>query len=311
MLKSEMDKIYEAIIVGAGPAGLTAGLYASRAKLSNLIIEKETIGGELMNRDMIENYPGYPDGILGPQLGSNMVTQVTSYGTRIQFGKVEQIEIENRYKVVRTAQGEYRGKAVIIAGGAHPKRLGIPGEQEFIDRGVFYCATCDGPRFANKVVVVTGGGDSGITEALFLARMVSKVIVIELLPRLTAAKTLQERAFSNSKIETKCGVKIEAIRGDDQVRMLDLLDVQTGQRSVLEADGILVHVGLEPNTDYLKGSLSLNEKGQILVNGEMATEVAGIFAAGDVRHNSPMQITTAVGDGATAALSLAKYLESS
>ncbi len=309
--KSEMDNIYEAIIIGAGPAGLTAGLYTSRAKLKTLIIEKEVIGGELMNRDMIENYPGYPDGILGPQLGSGMTKQVVHYGTRIQLDEVKEIETGSRDKVVRTSRGEYRGKAIIIAGGAHPKKLGIPGEQEFADRGVFYCATCDGPRFTDKVVAVAGGGDSGITEALFLARMVARVIIIELLPRLTAAKTLQERVLANPRIETRCGVRIEAIRGDDQVRTLALLDIQTGQRSTLAADGILVHAGLDPNTDYLRESLSLNGKGQILVNGEMATEKAGIFAAGDVRHNSPMQISTAVGDGATAALSLARYLENS
>jgi thioredoxin reductase (NADPH) len=160
------------------------------------------------------------------------------------------------------------------------------------------------------VVAVAGGGDSGITEALFLIRMVSKVIIVELLPRLTAAKILQERAFADPKIETRCGIKIEAIRGDDQVRALELLDVTTGKRSVLDTDGILLHVGLEPNTDYLKGSLPLNDKGQILVNEKMETEVSGIFAAGDIRHNSPMQISTAVSDGATAALSLIRYLES-
>ena len=155
-------------------------------------------------------------------------------------------------------------------------------------------------------MAVAGGGDSGIIEALFLAKMVSKVIIIELLPSCTATKTLQERALSNPKIEIKCGVKIEAIRGDDQVNALDLLDMPTGRRSVLEADGILVHVGIEPNTDYLRSSLPLNEKGQILVNEKMEAEIAGIFAVGDIRHNSPGQISTAVGDGATAALSLEK-----
>lgn len=305
-----MDTTYDAIIIGAGPAGLTAGLYTSRAKLRTLILERESIGGELMNRDLIENYPGYPDGVSGPELGSKMIKQVMNYGAEIQIGDVERIELKSGYKTVKTSQGDYYGKAIITAGGAHPKKLGVTGEQEFADRGVFYCAACDGPRFADKVVAVAGGGDSGITEALFLARMVSKVIVVELMPHLTATKTLQERALSNSKIEIKCGVRVEAIRGDEQVKAIDLLAVQTGQRDVLEADGVLVHVGIEANTDYLKDALPLNEIGQVLVNDRMETEITGVFAAGDIRHHSPWQISTAVGDGATAALSLVKYLGS-
>ena len=307
-----MYAMSDVVIIGAGPAGLTAALYTSRAKLRTLIIEKGTVGGELMNRDLIENYPSYPDGILGPKLGSNMLKQVMNYGTEVRIGEVERIEMatdtDEDHRVVKTSQGDYWGRAIIIAGGAHPKKLGIPGEEEFADKGVFYCATCDGPRFADKVVAVAGGGDSGITEALSLSRLVSRVIVIELLSRLTATKILQERAFSNPKIETKCRVKIEAIRGDEQVKALALLDMKTEKRSVLEVDGILVRVGLEPNTDYLRGSLPLNEKGQILVNEKMETGTPGIFAAGDIRHNSPMQIATAVGDGATAALSAQKYL---
>jgi len=305
-----MNSIYDVIIIGAGPAGLTAGLYTSRAKLRTLIIEKELLGGELMNRDLIENYPGYPDGILGPDLGSNMMTQVMNYGTEMQFGEVERIEVEDKNRIVKTSQGDYLTKSIIIAGGAHYKKLGVPGEQEFADKGVFYCATCDGPRFADKGVAVAGGGDSGITEALFLARMVSKVVVIEMLPQLTATKVLQERAFSDPKIDITCGSKIEAICGDNQVKSLDVIDIETGERSSIAVDGILVHVGVEANTEYLKGSVPLDEKGQILVNEKMETEIPGIFAAGDIRHNSLMQITTAVGDGATAALSLEKYLES-
>jgi len=305
-----MDTPYDVLIIGAGPAGLTAGLYTSRSGLRTLIFDKENLGGELMNRELIENYPGYPDGISGPELGSNMLAQAMNYGVEVKFDKVERIEIDEDYRVVKASQGDYRGRAIIITGGAHPQKLGVPGEEEFFDKGVFYCATCDGPRFANKVVAVVGGGDSGITEALSLSRIVSKVIVIELLPYITATKTLQERAFLNPKIEIKCGFKVEAIHGDEWVKALDITDMQTGERSVLEVEGILVHVGIEPQTDYLRGSIPLNKRGQILVNGEMETEVAGIFAAGDIRHNSPCQVSTAVGDGATAALSLGKYLRS-
>ncbi|MFC2068929.1 NAD(P)/FAD-dependent oxidoreductase [Chloroflexota bacterium] len=305
-----MDIIYDAIIIGAGPAGLTAGLYTSRAKLRTLILEKGTLGGELMNRDWIENYPGFLEGVDGSELGSSMIGQVMSYGTEIQLNEVMNVIIDGNDKLVNTPQGQYRSKAIIIAGGAHQRKLGIPGEEEFVDKGVFYCATCDGPRFADKVVVVAGGGNSGITEALFLSRLVSKVILVELLPYLTATKILQERVFSNPNIDIKCGFKIEAIVGDEQVNSLELLDMKTRQRDFLKTDGILVHVGIEPNTDCLKGSLSLDERGQIIVNYNMETETTGVFAAGDIRHNSPMQIATAVGDGAIAALSLERYIGS-
>jgi thioredoxin reductase (NADPH) len=303
-----MERMYDVIIVGSGPAGLTAGLYTSRARLRTLILEKEIIGGELMNRDLIENYPGYPDGILGPELGSNMIKQVMDYSPEIKLAEVEQVEINDDCKLLKTSQGNYWGKAIIIAGGSHSRKLGVVGEQEYINKGVFYCATCDGHHFTDKIVAVAGGGDSGITEALLLTRLVSKVVVIELLPNLTATRILQERAYSNPKIEINCGIKIEAIRGDEKVEALEILDFQTQKRGVLEIDGLLVHVGIEPNTEYLKTKVPLDERGQIIVNGKMETEIAGIYAAGDIRHNSPWQISTAVGDGATAALSLEKYL---
>lgn len=301
-------EIYDIIIIGSGPAGLTAGLYTSRSKLRTLIIEKEALGGELANRDLIENYPSYPDGILGPELSSRMVNQAVNYGTEVQLGEVEQVQIDGNRKVVKTSFAEFAGKAIIIAGGAHNKKLGVLGEQEFIDKGVFYCATCDGPRFADKVVAIVGGGDSGITEGLFLTRLVSKVIIIEMLPQCTATKILQDRAFSNPKIEIKCGSKIEAIIGDERVKALDLLDIQTGKKSTLEVDGVLVLIGLEPNTDYLSGIVPLDSKGHILVNEKMETKIPGVFAAGDIRYNSAMQIATAVGDGATAALSASQFL---
>ena len=301
--------MYDAIIVGSGPAGLTAGLYTSRARLKTLIIEKEAIGGELVNRDLIENYPGYPDGIQGPDLATRMARHVMDYGAEIQLGDVRQILLEKEYRVVKTDQGDFCGKAIIVAGGAHPKKLGIDGEETFTNKGVFYCAICDGPGFAGKSIVVAGGGNSGLTEALFLTRFASKVVIIELAPHLTATPILQERVFSNPNIEIKCGVKIEAICGDQRPKAINILYALTGERGILETDGILVHVGVEANTDYLRGRLPLNEKGQVVVNGKMETEVPGVFAAGDIRHESPWQIASAVGDGATAGLSLIKYLE--
>jgi thioredoxin reductase (NADPH) len=307
-MSNSQVSIYEAIIIGAGPAGLTAGMYTSRARLRTLIIEKEAIGGELANRDIIENYPGYPDGIQGPDLATHMAQHVMNYGAEIQFADVKEIVVEKNYRVVRTNQGDFNGKGIIVAGGAHPKKLGVDGELKFNNKGVFYCAACDGPGFIDKVVVVVGGGNSGVTEALFLSRFVSKVIVIEFLPNITATKILQEKVFSNPKIEVKCGIKIEAILGEERFKGIRILNVKTGERALLDADGILVHVGIEANTDYLQGSLPLNERGQIVVNERMETAVPGVFAAGDIRNQSPWQIAVAVGDGATAALSLIKYL---
>ena len=303
-----MDTRYDGIIVGAGPAGLVAGLYAARSRLRTLILERETPGGELMNIDMVENYPGYPDGVLGPDLGSSMMMQATKFGAELQFADVKQVVPGTGEQLLKTAQGEFRTKAVIIASGSHSKKIGVPGEEEFTNKGVFYCATCDGPRFAGKVVAVAGSGDSGLSEALFLTAFVSKVLVIEILPQLMANKTLQERVLANPKIEVRCGTKIEAIRGNERLELLEVSDVKTGQKSSLKADGLLVRVGLAANTGYLKGTLAMNPVGQIMVNDLMETEVSGIFAAGDVRHNSSMQIVTAVGDGATAAMRMLKYL---
>ena len=261
-----------------------------------------------MNIDMVENYPGYPDGVLGPDLGSSMMMQATKFGAELQFADVKQVVPGTGEQLLKTAQGEFRTKAVIIASGSHSKKIGVPGEEEFTNKGVFYCATCDGPRFAGKVVAVAGSGDSGLSEALFLTAFVSKVLVIEILPQLMANKTLQERVLANPKIEVRCGTKIEAIRGNEHLELLEVSDVKTGQKSSLKADGLLVRVGLAANTGYLKGTLAMNAVGQIMVNDLMETEIPGIFAAGDVRHNSPMQIVTAVGDGATAAMRMLKYL---
>ncbi len=303
-----MDANYDAIIVGGGPAGLAAALYAARSRVKTLILERETPGGELMNIDMVENYPGYPDGVLGPDLGSNMMMQATKFGAELQFADVKQLVPGTGEQLLKTAQGDFRTKAVIIAGGSHSKKLGVPGEEEFTNKGVFYCATCDGPRFAGKVVAVAGSGDSGLSEALFLTAFVAKVLVIEILPQLMANKTLQERVLANPKIAVRCGTKIEAVRGKEHVELLEVADMKTGQKSSLKADGLLVRVGLAANTAYLKGTLLMTAVGQILVNDLMETTVPGIFAAGDVRHNSPMQIVTAVGDGATAAMRMLKYL---
>jgi thioredoxin reductase (NADPH) len=303
-----MNDSFDIIIIGSGPAGLAAGLYTSRSKLHTLILERESFGGKLSNRDLIENYPSYPDGILGPELVSRMLDQVINYRPEIQLGEVGSIQINGKDKVVETSFGEYAGSAIIIAGGAHNKALRVPGEQEFLDRGVFHCATCDGPKFTDKVVAVVGGGDAGITEGLLLSKLAAKVVIIEMLPKCTAIKILQERAFSNPRIEIKCSTKVEGILGEETVQWIKLLDMKTHLRSNLQVDGILIYTGLEPNTNYLRGFVPLDNEGYILVNKKMETEIPGIFAAGDIRHDSAWQIATAVGDGATAAISAERFL---
>lgn len=303
-----MNTQYDVVIVGCGPAGLAAGLYAARSRVRTLILEREIAGGELMNIDLIENYPGYPDGIDGPELGSNMIRQATRFGAELQIANVEKIVSGTTEKLLKTSRGEFSTKAVIIASGSFSRKLGIPGEEEFTNKGIFYCATCDAPRFAGQVVAVAGGGDSGLTEALFMTGFVNKIIIIELMPHLMATKLLQERVLANPKIEIRCGVKIDAAVGNGRLELLELSDVKTGQKSSLKVNGLLVRVGLIANTAYLKDTLPLNSIGQIMVNDQMETHVSGIFGAGDVRQNSPMQIVTAVADGATAALYALKHI---
>ena len=305
-----MNTDYDVIIIGSGPAGLAAALYTSRARLRTLILEKGTMGGELMDRDLIENYPGFGEGVQGPELGSAMLQQIMNFGAEIELGEAIALEIEPDYKVVKTSEQSRTCKSVIVASGAHAKKLQVPGEEEFSNNGVFYCATCDGPKFANKVVAVAGAGDSGITEGLFLARMAARVIVIEILPQSKATKVLLERALSDPKIEIKYGTKIEAIVGDEGVRALELQDIATGAKSRLPVDGILVHIGIQPNTQFLGGLLPLAAGGQIPINENMETCIPGVFAAGDVRQHSPMQIATAVGDGVNAAMAIERYLGS-
>ncbi len=309
-----MEADYEVIIVGCGPAGLAAGLYAGRAGLKVLLLGNETAGGPIRGYELVENYPGFPDGISGAKLGLEMMRQAMKYGLEFKLAEVKGIELQEDYKlikakIIRGSETTYLAKAVIIASGAHPKKLGVPGENEFAGKGVSYCGVCDAPQFAERVVAVAGGGDAGLTEALYLTRLASEITVIELMPELMASKILQERALANPKIKICCGTRIEAITGDDQVKGLELLNVLTGERTILPVGGILVRIGLEPNTSYLKGLLSLDSEGFVLVNEEMETSIPGIFAAGDTRHASARQIATAVGDGVTAVLSAGRLIK--
>ncbi len=305
-----MDRTHQLIIIGGGPAGLSAGLYASRSKLDTLLIEKVGLGGQILNAEVVENYPGFPQGISGSELGDLIAQQATKYGLLTAFAEVQGIEIRGAEKVVSTSEGQYRAKAVIIAGGCEHSKLGVPGEEGFTGRGVSYCAMCDGAFFRDQVVAVVGGGNVALNDALFLTRFATKVIVIHRRDELRATRILQERAFANPRIEFLWDTVVESITGDKLVREIRLRNVKTGNSSSLEVSGVFAAVGLRPNTGYLKGLLKLDEGGFIPVNSQMETEVPGIFAAGDIRVGSIRQVVSAAGDGATAAIAAERFLSS-
>jgi len=305
-----VDRTYQLIIIGGGPAGLSAGLYASRSKLDTLLIEKAGLGGQILNAEMVENYPGFPQGISGSELGALIAQQAKKYGLPTAFAEVQGIEIRGAEKIVGTSESKYRAKAVIIAGGSEYSKLGVPGEEEFTGRGVSYCAMCDGAFFRDQVVAVVGGGNAALNDALFLTRFATKVIVIHRRDQLRATKILQERAFANPRVEFLWDTVVESITGDKLVRGIRLRNVKTGKGSSLEVSGIFVAVGLRPNTGYLKGLLKLDEGGFIPVNNQMETEVPGVFAAGDIRAGSIRQVVSAAGDGATAAIAAERFLSS-
>jgi thioredoxin reductase (NADPH) len=285
-------------------------LYLSRGNWRTLLLEKETVGGYIMNVEMIENYPGYAEGVIGAQLAMEMRNQATKYGLQLKRAEVIAVQGSSDAKWVTCLDGTvYSAPAVIIAGGSVPKKLGVPGEEKLRGRGVISCAFCDGGQFVDLVVAVCGGGDSGITEALYLAKLASKVIVVEMMPKLNATAILQDRVKANPKMEVRCGAKVEAILGDNQVEGITIVREGDGQKETLKVDGVLVHVGLDPNTGYLEGVVPLDSQKQVVVNQWMETEVPGIFAAGDIRSGSPRQVVTAVGDGAAAGMSAQRFLQ--
>jgi thioredoxin reductase (NADPH) len=305
-----VNRTYQLIIIGGGPAGLSAGLYASRSKLDTLLIEKAGLGGQILNAEMVENYPGFPQGISGSELGALIAQQATKYGLPTTFAEVQGLEIQGDEKIVTTGEGQYRAKAVIIASGSEYSKLGVPGEEEFLGKGISYCAMCDGAFFRDQVVAVVGGGNVALNDALFLTRFATKVIVIHRRDQLRATKILQDRAFANPKIEFLWDTVVESITGDKLVGEMRLRNVKTGNGSSLVVSGVFVAVGLRPNTAYLKGLITMDEGGFILVNGQMETGVPGVYAAGDIRTGSIRQVVSAAGDGATAAIAAERFLSS-
>lgn len=303
-----MDKGYDVIIIGGGPAGLTAGLYTSRDRLNSLLIEGGAIGGNMAEASQIDNYPGFPDGINGLELAQLMHQQAEKYGLKTLYGSVTAIELKDKQKVVKTAEGDFTAKVVIITGGSERQKLGVAGEDEFTGKGVSFCATCDGPLFRDKAVAVVGGGNVAVSEALHLARFASKVTVIHRRDQLRASGILKERAFADAKIDFRWHTVVEAIEGDNFVKGLRLRHLKTGQKSSLEVAAIFISIGLKPHTGYLKDIVPLDDLGQIMVNDKMETGVPGFFAAGDIRHHSIRQVIAAAGDGAVAAYYAQKFI---
>ena len=301
---------FDAVIVGGGPAGLTAGLYLSRAGYRALLIDKDGFGGNVKNAEWIENYPGFGAGVAGSQLASEMMTQALDSGLQMEMAEVAGIESYSESRCVQLIDGRYfTAIALIIAGGCRPRKLNIPGERELEGKGVFECALCDGGRFQDKTVVVCGGGDRGVTEALYMAKIASKVYLIEAEATISASAILRERARSNNKIHLRCGAKVTAISGNGRVETVELQDSATREKESVKVDGVLIDVGIEPNTGFIGNLLSVDSEGRVVVNEKMQTSLPFIFAIGDIRSNSPGQVATAVGDGATAAISLQRLLQ--
>ena len=306
--QSDSSRTYQVVIIGGGPAGLTAGLYCARSKFSALLIEQGIIGGKITYAERVENYPGFPRSISGIELGQLIHDQAAGYGLETLLAEVTKVMPRRKHNLVSSSEGEFVAESIIIASGSQFRKLDVPGEDAYVGKGVSYCATCDGPLFKGKTVAVIGGGDSALAEALHLAKFASSVKVIHRRSQLRASKILEERAAAEHKIEFIWDTVVARIEGDGVVGQLRLRNTKNDKISMLELAGVFVAVGSKPNTSQWRGLLPLDEEGYIITNEMMETTVPGVFGAGDVRHNSARQAITAAGDGATAAISAARFL---
>ncbi len=310
-----MSKIYDVIIIGGGPAGLTAGLYAGRAKLTTLVLEGEKLGGQIVITDEVENYPGAVEEPTGPRLVDRMVKQYKGFGGEIVMENVESFDFDGEIKTIKTSKNEYQAKAVIVASGASPRKLGAKGEDKYVGKGVSFCATCDAAFFEDLEVYVIGGGDTAVEEAVFISKFARKVTIVHRRDELRAAKSIQDKAFANEKIDFIWDSVVEEVAGEGLVEEMTLLNRKTNEKTVIKADeddgtfGIFVMVGYIPKTDIFKGVLEMDEAGYIIGDENMKTNVDGVFVAGDCRQKPLRQVVTATADGAIASISAEKYIE--
>ncbi|MBU2658719.1 thioredoxin-disulfide reductase [Bacillus cabrialesii] len=303
------EKIYDVIIIGAGPAGMTAAVYTSRANLSTLMIERGIPGGQMANTEDVENYPGF-ESILGPELSNKMFEHAKKFGAEYAYGDIKEVIEGKEYKVVKAGSKEYKARAVIIAAGAEYKKIGVPGEKELGGRGVSYCAVCDGAFFKGKELVVVGGGDSAVEEGVYLTRFASKVTIVHRRDKLRAQSILQARAFDNEKVDFLWNKTVKEIHEENgKVGNVTLVDTVTGEESEFKTDGVFIYIGMLPLSKPFENLGVTNEEGYIETNDRMETKVEGIFAAGDIREKSLRQIVTATGDGSIAAQSVQHYVE--
>lgn len=306
--RNDPVKIYDVIIIGSGPAGYTAAIYTSRAKLSTLLISGSLPGGQLMTTSEVENYPGFPNGIFGPELMMNMRQQAERFGASFLDDEVTRVDFKTRPFKIETHSQQFRGETILACTGASPRKLGITAEQEFAGRGVSYCATCDGPFFKGDDIVVVGGGDTAIEEATFLTKFGKSVKIVHRKQSLRASKILQEKAFENPKIDFLWNHVIADISGDKKIKNVVARDIMTGKEQTIPAGGLFVAIGHEPNTEIFRGHLELDDKGYIVLKDHTSTSVDGVFAAGDVHDYRYRQAITAGGFGCMAALDIEKWL---
>jgi len=304
--------IHDVVIVGAGPAGLTAGIYASRGRLDTVILERNMAGGQIAMTELVENYPGFPEGISGYDLSEKMKEQALKFGADLReiqgVSSLEHDDLADAW-TVQTDGGPVKGRAVILAPGREPRRSGIPGEAEFVGRGVSWCATCDGALYRDRVVAVVGGGDAAVEEGMFLAKFASKVYLVHRRRELRAAAIAQERCFANDKFEFVWDSVPHRIDGAEMVEALEVENVKTGAVTALPVNGVFMYIGQIPNTQWLEGAVELDETGYIVTDELLRTSRRGVFAAGDANHSPLKQITNATGQGALAAIQAEKYLD--